>query len=107
MAESWDADSIFVNPPYGKAREPWVRRCIEAGADGARVALLIPAHTDTRIFQMAAVWAREVVFVSGRVKFGVPRENGRQMAASHGSAIMFWNVEPICSLRLGVNLRAG
>jgi hypothetical protein len=25
---SWDAERIFVNPPYGKARERWVRRCI-------------------------------------------------------------------------------
>src|SRR3954470_19264857 len=32
LNQSWARwDTIFVNPPYSKAREPWVERCIEAG----------------------------------------------------------------------------
>src|SRR4051812_31309757 len=45
----WDAATIYVNPPYGKAREPWVERCIHAASEGRRVVLLMPAATDTRI----------------------------------------------------------
>jgi hypothetical protein len=91
-AESWDADTIFCNPPYGEARVRWVRRCIGAGSRGKRVVLLIPAHTDTRIWHEAMATATSVLFLKGRVKFGIPRENGRQQAASHPSCLIGWNV---------------
>lgn len=89
----WDAPSIFVNPPYSRARERWVHRCIEAGAAGSAVVLLMPAATDTRIWQQAAGSASAVVFVRGRVKFGVLRPNRRQAAASHPSALIGWNTD--------------
>lgn len=92
-AEPWDAETIYCNPPYGEARIRWVRRCAEAGAAGSRVALLIPAHTDTRIWHEALETATSVLFIKGRVKFGVPRPNGRQVAASHPSALIGWNVD--------------
>lgn len=84
--------SIFVNPPYSKAREPWIERCIAAGERGQKVILLVPAATDTRIFQKAASTSTAVVFVKGRVKFGTLRPNRRQHAASHPSALIGWNV---------------
>lgn len=88
---AWHAETIFVNPPYAKAREPWVEKCIAAGARGQRVILLIPAATDTRIFRRAATTSTAVVFVTGRVKFGTLRPNRRQYAASHPSALIGWN----------------
>src|SRR5690625_4107952 len=42
LALPWDADTIYVNPPYGKAREPWVLRCIDAAKTGSGVVLLVP-----------------------------------------------------------------
>ena len=89
----WDSVSVFCNPPYGKVRERWVSRCIEAAHHGVRVVLLIPAHTDTRTFQRAAATASGVAFIRGRVKFGVLRPNRRQVAASHPSALIGWNVD--------------
>jgi hypothetical protein len=89
----WDAGTIFVNPPYGKARERWVRRCIEAGEAGRRVVLLIPAHMDTHAAQRILRTATSVLFVRGRVKFGVLRANRRQAAASHPSMLVGWNVD--------------
>lgn len=86
----WDADTIFCNPPYGKARERWVDRCIQAGAEGRRVVLLIPAATDTRCWQRAAAAATAVLFLRGRIKFGILRPNRRQQAASHPSALLGW-----------------
>lgn len=91
--QTWDAATIFCNPPYGKARERWVEKCIAAGQEGSRVILLIPAHTDTRVFQRAQPTTSHVVFIKGRVKFGVLRPNRRQVAASHPSALLCWNVE--------------
>lgn len=103
----WEAESIFVNPPYGKARERWVRRCVEAGARGARVVLLIPAAMDTRIVQQALASADAAVFIRGRVKFGVLRPNRRQQAASHPSMLLGWNVDLRPCAHLGHRIDLG
>lgn len=98
---AWEP-TIFVNPPYSKAREPWVDRCIAAGARGQKVVLLIPAATDTRIFQKALASSTAVVFIKGRVKFGVLRPNRRQVAASHPSALIGWNTDLVACSALGL-----
>jgi hypothetical protein len=106
----WDAEAIYVNPPYGRAKERWVTRCVQAGAEGRKVVLLIPAHPDTRAFQSAAATADGIVFVRGRVKFGAfgeIRPNGRQVAASHGSALIGWNIDLRASASLGMLVRPG
>lgn len=93
LAQRWGGvGTIFVNPPYSKAREPWVQKCVSAGGRGQRVILLMPAHTDTRIWHEAMRTASAVCFIKGRVKFGVLRANRRQEAASHPSALIGWNV---------------
>jgi hypothetical protein len=101
LTQPWDAATIFVNPPYGKAREPWVERCVTAAASGSSVVLLMPSHTDTRIFQRAMKSATAVVFIRGRVKFGTLRPNRRQEAASHPSALIGWNVDMAPCVPLG------
>jgi hypothetical protein len=101
LTQPWDSWSVFVNPPYGKAREPWVKNCITA-SDYARVILLIPAATDTRIFQKAASTATATVLLQGRVKFGTRRENRRQHAASHPSALIGWNTDLEACSSLGL-----
>ena len=104
----WDADTIYVNPPYGRAKDRWLARCVQAGGDGRRVVALVPAHPDTRTFQAAACTAQVIVFVRGRVKFGAfgqIRPNGRQVAATHGSALLGWNVDLAACGGLGMRLR--
>jgi len=90
---SWEeATTVFCNPPYGVAKDRWIRKCIEEGKK-RKVVLLIPSHTDTRIFQKALEECNSVLFVKSRLKFGVVRANGRQEAASHGSAIFGFGVD--------------
>lgn len=89
---SWDADNVFCNPPYGLARDRWVARCISEGA-ARQVVLLIPAHTETKIFQRALQACATVLLARARLRFGVPRENRRQEAASHGSALFGFGVD--------------
>ena len=89
----WDAETVFCNPPYGEARNRWVDRCIEVAAAGRKVVLLIPAHTDTKSFQRAMENCTSILFVRARLRFGVLRESGRQEAASHGSALIGFNVD--------------
>ena len=101
LSQPWDSSRIYVNPPYSRAREPWVNKCIEAAGWGAAVILLIPAATDTRIWQKAVATADAIVFVKGRVKFGVLRPNRRQVAASHPSALIGWHTELRACSQLG------
>lgn len=108
LAEPWEAETIFCNPPYGKAREPWAKKCIAAGESGRRVVLLMPSATDTRLFQGCLRSAASVCFVQGRLKFGVLRPNRRQQAASHPSALLAWNCDLALScegLGIVINLR--
>lgn len=104
--QPWLAESIYVNPPYGKARERWVERCVQAGAEGRRVVLLIPAATDTRVWQRAMSSSTGAVLIRGRVKFGVLRPNRRQVAASHPSALIGWNVDLAPCAHLGLTITA-
>ena len=83
---------MWCNPPYGEARDRWVDRCIAEGGQ-RKVLLLIPAHTETRTFQRALGACASVLLVRARLRFGVLRENGRQEAASHGSALFGFGVD--------------
>ena len=97
----WDADTVFCNPPYGEARNRWVDRCIEEGKR-RRVVLLMPSHTDTRVSQRAMATATSVLFVRGRLRFGIPRKTGQSEAASHGSALYGYGVDLSPLAALGV-----
>lgn len=97
----WDASSVFCNPPYGLARDRWVDRCIEEGKS-RKVLLLIPSHTETRTFQKALRCCDGVLFINARLRFGVLRENRRQEAASHGSALFAFGVDVSPLANLGV-----
>lgn len=84
---SWDnADTVWCNPPYGSARNRWVEKCIVEGYR-RKVVLLIPSHTETLITQQALKHCTSALFVRGRLKFGLVRDNGREYAASHGSIV--------------------
>jgi hypothetical protein len=97
----WDAKSVFCNPPYGEARGRWVDRCIVEGQK-RKVLLLIPSHTETRTFQRALMNCDSVLFITARLRFGVLRENRRQEAASHGSALFGFGVDVSPLSDLGV-----
>lgn len=94
----WAARNVFCNPPYGEARNRWVDKCIETG-ESVPVLLLIPAHTETRTFQRALSACSSVLLIQARLRFGVLRDNGRQEAASHGSALIAFgaNLSPLSS----------
>lgn len=99
----WNAQTVFCNPPYGEARNRWVDRCIEEGRE-RHVVLLIPSHTETRIFQRALHACTSVCFVRARLRFSAVRSNGRHEAASHGSAIFGFGIDIAPLNSLGVVL---
>ena len=63
--------NVFVNPPYGRGVETWVKKGYESAKNGgATVVMLLPSRTDTKWFHDYALKAQEVRFLRGRLKFG-------------------------------------
>ncbi len=71
LIQNWGQNRVFCNPPYGQQMPLWAKKCFEASRDGALVALLANARTDTRWFHDWVYGkADEIRFVKGRLKFG-------------------------------------
>lgn len=68
LAQSWDNQIVFCNPPYGREIGKWVKKASQA--TGGAVVMLIPARTDTRYFHEYIYHKSEIRFLKGRLKFG-------------------------------------
>lgn len=72
LLQDWGGETVFCNPPYGKAIADWVRKCSEESKKpNTTIVMLIPARTDTRYFHDYIYRkAKEIRFIKGRLKFG-------------------------------------
>jgi site-specific DNA-methyltransferase (adenine-specific) len=67
LAQSWDGEIVFCNPPYGREIGKWVRKAAESKAV---TVMLMPARTDTSYFHEYIYGKTEIRFIRGRMKFG-------------------------------------
>jgi phage N-6-adenine-methyltransferase len=85
LVRSWQG-TVWMNPPYGRHIERFMRKAYEESIRGATVVCLVPARTDT------AWWHRyarkgQVHFLRGRLRFG-----GAASSAPFPSAVViFWS----------------
>lgn len=49
LSQSWSG-KVFMNPPYGREIDRWVKKAWEESVKGALVVCLLPARVDTRTF---------------------------------------------------------
>lgn len=58
----------WINPPYGRGMDKWIKQVatIETGV----TVCLLPARTDTAMWQKYIPQASQVTFIKGRLKFG-------------------------------------
>lgn len=72
LKQNWGGETVFCNPPYGRAIKDWVKKCYEESLKPeTRVVMLIPARTDTSYFHDYIYHkAKEIRFIRGRLKFG-------------------------------------
>jgi site-specific DNA-methyltransferase (adenine-specific) len=97
LKQSWAKETVFMNPPYGNAKQPcqkncrkkgcakrgyhqlvyepgiqdWIKKAIrEAWVGQATVVMLIPARTETKWFGLFTDLASEIRFYKGRLRFG-------------------------------------
>jgi len=69
LAQEWIADTVWLNPPYGRGIGAWVDKLVDAVEAGQvkRALLLLPARTDTKWFRRLRGYPR--CFVGGRLRF--------------------------------------
>lgn len=99
LARSWEADSLFLNPPYGWHDYPggtprayiWTQKLIEEYERGCvkEAILLVKAAIETEWFE--PLWDRVICFPKGRVNFW--REDGGT-GAPHASAVVYFGEHP-------------
>ena len=82
LAQDWGAETVFMNPPYGKAIGQWMKKAYESSQQGATVVCLVPVRSDTAWWHD---WAKkgEVEFLQGRLRFG-----GATNSAPFASAVV-------------------
>lgn len=107
MAQAWALEPIWCNPPYGANALAWARRCLELGQAGRRVALLVPAATETRTGSAVIDGAELVTFLRGRPQFvATRRPDGKPYALPGGTMLATWGVADAAPLEeLGPTLR--
>ena len=89
LAQNWGTSTCFMNPPYGKEINEWVRKAFYASRSGATVVGLLPARTDTMWFHTYVYPHADLVFIKGRLKFwedGKPSKN----SAPFPSMVAIW-----------------
>ncbi len=74
LAQSWKADRVWLNPPYGDKTALWLKRLAFHG----RGVALVFARTETKAF-FDFVWpyASGLLFLAGRIDFISPKGRGR------------------------------
>jgi len=71
LAQDWGGYTAFVNPPYGRGIDRWIKKAYEESLEeDTRVVMLIPARTDTKYWHKYVMKAAEIHLVRGRLKFG-------------------------------------
>lgn len=71
LAQSWQGETVFCNPPYGRTVGEWVKKAHDEHAKGdCTIVMLLFARTDTKWFHDYILGTAEVRFVKGRLKFG-------------------------------------
>ena len=75
---------VWLNPPYGREQEPFLRRLVEHGRGTA----LIFARTETRVFH-ELVWgaATAVLFLRGRLTF-MQADGGKPVANAGAPSVL-------------------
>ena len=68
LSQRWEG-VCWMNPPYGREIERWVRKAFESAQSGATVVCLVPARKDTGWWHRD-VMRGEIRYLRGRLKFG-------------------------------------
>lgn len=70
LLQSWEGETVFMNPPYGVQIAKWMAKAHSAASrELATVVCLVPARTDTKWWHAFAM-RHEIRLLRGRLRFG-------------------------------------
>ncbi len=87
---TWKAESVYVNPPYGRSIKLWLKKALEEinKKSCKRCVFLLPSYTDVRWFHdFVLPFSYEIRFIKGRLKFG----NHKDTAPFASMLVIFQN----------------
>jgi phage N-6-adenine-methyltransferase len=86
LAQDW-AGTAWMNPPYGREIEKWIRKAYLESQRGVTVVCLVPARTETAWWHDYCLKG-EIRFIRGRIHFTDP--HGRSGRPRFGSAVVIF-----------------
>lgn len=69
LARSWFMETVWCNPPYGRALPKWIDKITTQAPGCDNIVLLVFARTDTQWFHRAIQSGPKVCFLKKRLKF--------------------------------------
>lgn len=75
LAQSWEGERVFMNPPYGKEIGKWVKKAHDESKNNCLVIAMLPARTCTDWFHKYCA-GYEITFLKRRIKFIGCSDNG-------------------------------
>lgn len=64
-----EGETCWMNPPYGRGIDKWIKKAHNETMNGTTTVALVPARTDTSWFHNYIHDKQEVRFIRGRIKF--------------------------------------
>lgn len=91
LKQNWTGHRVFMNPPYGRALNDWMKKAYESYKNGATVVCLVPAATDTAWWHNYAMrgYTR---YLRGRPRF-MTKEGKWQQTFSPSVIVIFRKME--------------
>lgn len=94
---------VWMNPPYGRGIDAWLKKAIAAADQGALIVALLPVRTDTKWWQDLVVPHALVYYLRGRLTF-----LGGNSNAPFGSALAIYFPRPdVATNQLPLKLMQG
>ena len=84
LSREWGSRT-YCNPPYGREITKWLNKAYMESLKGKLVVCLIPSRTDTRWWHEYVMFAKEIRFLRGRLKFG----NAKNSAPFPSAVVVF------------------
>ena len=103
LNKSWEGETVFMNPPYGRDIKRWIKKAYEEGQKpGTVVACLIPSRTDTKYWHDYCMKAWKIYFIKGRLKFENRFSVGTSSSAPFPSVVVIFKNTKGCGATPGI-----
>jgi site-specific DNA-methyltransferase (adenine-specific) len=93
LNRDWDAENVWLNPPYGREMMNWVEKAIKEFESGRsrQIVMLVPSKTATKWFWRVFEHDKTTTFfIKGRLRFGQAKKS-----APFGSVVFVLSHTPV------------